>query len=114
MSKENSSTSSGVGFSGLLTIAFIVLKLCKVINWSWWWIIAPIWIPLGLAIVGFGIYFLWQILYKMPDENKRLAAGMNEYAWKQRKKSKGKTYIESKPMSKWDERVEQIKKSKLQ
>ena len=32
---------SGIGFFGLLTIVFIVLKLCKVIDWSWWWILFP-------------------------------------------------------------------------
>lgn len=40
--------------STLLTVAFIVLKLCKVIDWSWLWVLAPLWIPivLALAIVG--------------------------------------------------------------
>lgn len=42
---------SGVGFCGLLTLVFIILKLCKVITWSWVWVLAPLWIPLGLAIV---------------------------------------------------------------
>lgn len=37
--------SGGIGFCGLLTIAFIVLKLCKVISWSWIWVFAPLWIP---------------------------------------------------------------------
>ena len=40
----------GIGFCGLLTIVFIVLKLCKVISWSWLWVLSPIWIPLVLAI----------------------------------------------------------------
>ena len=34
----------GIGFCGLLTIAFIVLKLTGVISWSWIWVLAPIWI----------------------------------------------------------------------
>ena len=52
MSKNNS-TSSGIGFTGLLTIVFIVLKLCHVIEWSWLWVLAPLWIStiLGLIIV---------------------------------------------------------------
>lgn len=42
MSENNSSSSSsGIGFLGLLQIAFIVLKLCKVIKWSWWLIFIP-------------------------------------------------------------------------
>lgn len=45
MSREgNVSSSSGIGFPGLLTVAFVVLKLCGVINWSWWWIVSPLWI----------------------------------------------------------------------
>lgn len=40
-----------VGFCGLLTLVFIVLKLCKVISWSWLWVLAPLWIPVGIALV---------------------------------------------------------------
>jgi len=43
--------SSGIGFTGLLTIAFIVLKLTKVIAWSWWWVLSPLWIPVALIFV---------------------------------------------------------------
>ena len=48
---ENNTSSGGIGFCGLLTIVFIVLKLTHVINWSWWWVLAPSWISLGLAII---------------------------------------------------------------
>jgi hypothetical protein len=51
MSDSSSSSSGGVGFIGLLTIVFIVLKLTEVVTWSWWWVLSPIWI-VGLAIVG--------------------------------------------------------------
>ena len=54
MSEGNKvATGGGVGFSGLLTIAFIVLKLCNVITWSWWWVLSPLWISFGpwLAIL---------------------------------------------------------------
>lgn len=40
----NSEKTSGVDFADLLTIAFIVLKLCGVIAWSWWWVLSPLWI----------------------------------------------------------------------
>ena len=43
-------SASGIGFTGLLTIAFIVLKLCHVIDWSWWWVLSPIWISAAIAI----------------------------------------------------------------
>lgn len=44
--------SGGVSFCGLLAIAFIVLKLCGVIGWSWWWVLAPLWIPTAVALVA--------------------------------------------------------------
>lgn len=57
-------TSSGISFTGLLTIIFIVLKLTDNIDWSWWWVLSPIWLPiaivLGLAIVWFGIQWFVQ------------------------------------------------------
>lgn len=40
----NSEKTSGVGFTVLLTIVFIVLKLCGIITWSWWWVLSPLWI----------------------------------------------------------------------
>ncbi len=40
------------GFFGLLTLIFITLKLTAVLSWSWWWVLAPIWIPLLLTSVG--------------------------------------------------------------
>lgn len=44
--------SSGIGSFGLLGVAFVVLKLCGVIDWSWWYVTMPFWI--GFAIVGVG------------------------------------------------------------
>lgn len=52
-SKSTTTVSGGIGFSGALTIAFIVLKLLKVINWSWIWVLSPIWISAGLTILIF-------------------------------------------------------------
>lgn len=50
--KNNSSSSSkgGIGFCGLLTILFIALKLLKVINRSWFRVLAPIWMPIIFVI----------------------------------------------------------------
>jgi phosphate/sulfate permease len=38
---------------GLLGVAFITLKLCDVIDWSWWWVLAPFWTPFALAALAF-------------------------------------------------------------
>lgn len=59
MSNNNSKTASGgIGFCGLLTIVFIVLKLCKIINWSWWWVLAPLWIPTAIALIVLLVSFI--------------------------------------------------------
>lgn len=46
----------GVGFLGLLTIVFITLKLCNVINWSWWWVTMPLWAFPVACLWGGGDY----------------------------------------------------------
>lgn len=59
MKNSNSGSSSGIGFSGLLTIVFIVLKLIGVIDWSWLWVLAPLWMgTLILIIIVLIAYFL--------------------------------------------------------
>ena len=51
--------SAGIGFNGLLTIAFIVLKLCKIIDWSWVWVLAPLWIEIAFFLVIFFIVLIY-------------------------------------------------------
>ena len=51
MKDNQGTTNTGIGFVELLQIAFIILKLCKVINWSWWWVLAPTWIPLAIGFL---------------------------------------------------------------
>ena len=48
---ESSSSSGGIGFCGLLTVLFIGLKLTHYISWSWWWVLAPMWIPVVVFLV---------------------------------------------------------------
>ena len=65
MSQNSSSNSGGIGLCGLLTVAFIVLKLCNVIAWSWVWVLAPLWIPAAIALVIIVICLLfWLIDHK--------------------------------------------------
>lgn len=52
---SSSSSSGGIGFAGLLTIVFITLKLLNKIDWSWWWVLSPLWIPAALVIAIFVI-----------------------------------------------------------
>lgn len=58
---DSSSSSSGIGFVSLLAVLFIGLKLTNYIDWSWFWILAPIWIPLTILAAVFtavGIMYL--------------------------------------------------------
>ena len=50
--EKNVVITSGANTVGLLGIVFIVLRLIGVIDWSWWWVLAPFWIPLGVSILG--------------------------------------------------------------
>ncbi len=49
---NNKTTNDGIGFAGLLTIAFIVLKLLGYISWSWFWVLSPIWIPFAIFAIA--------------------------------------------------------------
>jgi len=51
MDSKNSGSSGGIGFVGVLQITFIVLKLCGVIDWSWGWVLAPIWISAAIVVL---------------------------------------------------------------
>lgn len=63
---ENNSNYN-IGFIGLLTLLFIALKLCGVITWSWWWVLSPIWISVGLILTIFvlvGLFWMLAFLLK--------------------------------------------------
>ena len=51
-------------FPTLLAIAFIVLKLCNVIAWSWWWVLAPLWIPVAVVILGLLFFLILYFVFK--------------------------------------------------
>lgn len=61
---KSSNNSGGIGFVGLLTIVFIVLKLCKVIAWSWWWVLSPIWITVSVLIGIIGLIGIFVAVFK--------------------------------------------------
>ena len=50
-SNSNNVRSGGIGFCGLLTIVFIVLKLLGKISWSWVWVLSPLWISWAVSLV---------------------------------------------------------------
>lgn len=53
------SGSSSSLITGLLGIAFVVLKLCHIIDWSWWWVTAPFWGPLALVLAICAVYLVY-------------------------------------------------------
>ena len=61
--KNNNGTAArgGIGFSGLLTIVFIVLKLCNVIKWSWLWVLSPLWISVLIFVLMLAFFALLAI-----------------------------------------------------
>lgn len=48
--------SGGVSLYTVVLIVFLILKLTNVIDWSWWWVTAPLWMSIGLGIVLVLIY----------------------------------------------------------
>ena len=56
--KQSVQSSGGIGLGGAMFVVFLVLKLCHVIDWSWWWVTAPLWIPVAAVI---GLALLWEV-----------------------------------------------------
>jgi len=50
MTMATTSRGGSVSVLGLLTVLFVGLKLTGYIAWSWWWVLAPTWIPLALTV----------------------------------------------------------------
>lgn len=50
MKQKTQTVVRGSSTTSLLLVAFIVLKLTHVIDWSWWWVLSPLWIPLALIV----------------------------------------------------------------
>lgn len=86
---SDNNKSGGIGFASLLLIAFIVLKLCHVINWSWWWVLSPFWIPLGIVVIILAIAG---------------TMSLNDFKKEEKKVEK----------SKWQQRMEDIQKKQKQ
>ena len=63
MSKESNTSSGGIGFFGLLTIVFIVLKLTGYIDWSWWWVLAPMWGGIALLLLVAIVVFVISVIF---------------------------------------------------
>ena len=68
-----------IGFLGVMGLMFIGLKLGKVIDWSWWWVLVPLWGPTAIAVLIFLIMFM---VWSVND--------CRQYGWGKRKWGKRK------------------------
>lgn len=71
----STSSNNSSGILGLLGVAFVVLKLCEVIDWSWWWVTAPFWgglaLLLGIAAVAGIVYLVASAFGATPKQRRR-------------------------------------------
>lgn len=56
--------SKGIGLGTILFIIFLILKLTNNIDWSWWWVTSPLWIPLGFGVLFLIIIMIVNIIYE--------------------------------------------------
>jgi hypothetical protein len=59
---SSSSSSSGIGFPGLLTVLFVGLKLTGHITWPWVWVLSPIWISALIALAFLVIFVILAVI----------------------------------------------------
>jgi len=71
MSQNNSGGRAGIGFCGILTIIFVVLKALGYITWSWWWVFAPLWIPAAFVAVLALVGIIIQLVEFIAERKKR-------------------------------------------
>lgn len=63
MSDSTKTIQSSFPVTGVLGVAFVVLKLCGVIDWSWLWVTAPFWAPWVLMLIGVFLFVVVPILF---------------------------------------------------
>lgn len=61
-----------VPIADLFLVAFVVLKLVGVIDWSWWWVLSPIWIMLGIAELVFVVIYIYIAIKNIIKRRKEL------------------------------------------
>lgn len=71
MEKTKVSVSGGVSFTGLLQIVFIVLKICGVITWSWWLVLLPTLISVGIFVLALLFVIVGSIIINHVEEKER-------------------------------------------
>ena len=67
---ENKTITVNYSIVGLLQVAFIILKLCRVIAWRWVWVLAPTWIGVALALIIFLVIVLAAVIKTLKGDKK--------------------------------------------
>ena len=96
------SKSSSVSFFGLLTIVFIVLKLLNKIDWSWSWVLSPLFLPVTIIIIGVLIWAVVKGVFKTIKQRNGIKI------LEKIKDNKLDNNLSEKYKSKWQERYSQV------
>lgn len=67
--KEKIIAYNSMSLGTILGIIFIILKLCKVINWSWWWVTAPFWIEACIGLLVLVLIGIIMLVIKIKERN---------------------------------------------
>ena len=67
MNNKKTVTRTGVGIVDIIQVVFIILKLCKLIDWPWWVVLSPLWGGAAFAILCFAIAGLCYYLIEKLD-----------------------------------------------
>ena len=72
MENKGTAAGGGIGMCGILFVVFLILKLCNVIQWSWWWVTAPLWIPVGIGIICLILGLIFIGIGNLPSKRRKL------------------------------------------
>lgn len=71
-------TNYSANFLELLFLLFLGLKLGNVIDWSWWWVFSPIWLPIVIMVIAVGVTFLGAAIAAQVSLRKNMKKGLND------------------------------------
>lgn len=106
---SDTSTSGGIRFSSLLQLTFIILKLCKVIAWSWWWVLSPTWI--GVSLVFLILLIIGAVAWWGSTRQVKIHKRRSEQIDKMHGQIED-FRSQYDPKSKWQQRLEEMQKRK--
>ncbi len=75
---ETERSNNGIGLVGVLFVVFLVLKLTHVIDWSWWWITAPLWVPVVITLLVLVIQG-WIVVRRVRKNQSRLKQRFDQF-----------------------------------